>query len=188
MERCAKLDVWDAIRGRRSVRKYKTNQIEDEIIKKILEAGRWAPSGSNMQMWGTRKFVVVKDKKTLDMIRKVSPGYLGTTPLAILVCSDRKVAYEKCGKLGRDYVTIADCAMAVENMMLMAYSLGLGACPVKSFSSAAVKHILEIPEDVEPELMVVIGYPSKKPSTPPKIALEEITYLDKYGDKLFKEG
>lgn len=182
------MDVRDAIRGRRSVRKFKIDQIEEELVKKILEAGRWAPSGSNMQMWGTRKFVVVKDRITLDMIRKVSPGYLGTTPLAIVVCSDRKVAHEKCGKLGRDYLTIADCAMAVENMLLMAYSLGLGACTVKSFSSTAIKHILEIPEGVEPELMVVIGYPSKKPSTPPKIALEEITYLDRYGDKLLKEG
>jgi nitroreductase len=182
------LEVWDAIKGRRSIRKYKTRLIEDELIKKILEAGRWAPSGSNMQMWGTRKFIVVKDRKTLDMIRKVSPGYLGATPLAIFVCSDRRIAYEKCGKLGRDYITIADCAMAVENMQLMAYSLGLGACTVKSFSTPAVKHILEIPEDVEPELMVVIGHPDVKPSPPPKIALEEITYLDKYDNEFFKEG
>ncbi len=182
------MEVWDAIRGRRSIRKYKSRPIEDELIKKILEAGRWAPSGSNMQMWGTRKFIVVKDKKTLDMIRKVSPGYLGATPLAVFVCSDRRIAYEKCGKLGRDYITIADCATAVENMLLMAYSLGLGACTVKSFSTPAVKHILEIPEGVEPELMVVIGHPDKEPSPPPKIALEEITYLDRYDNKFFKEG
>lgn len=181
------MEVWDAIRGRRSIRKYKSRPIEDESIKKILEAGRWAPSASNLQIWGTRKFIAVKDRRTLDMIRKVSPGYFGVTPLAIFVCSDRKVAYEKGGRLARDYCTIADCAVAVENMLLMAYSLGLGACPIKSFSRTAVKVILEIPESVEPELMVAIGHPDEKPSPPPKITLEEITYLDRYDNEFFKQ-
>ncbi len=182
------MEVWDAIRRRRSIRKYKSQPVGEELVQKILEAGRWAPSASNMQMWGTREFVVVKDAKIMEIIRKVSPGCPKTAPLAIFACSNRKRAYEKCGKFARDYLTTVDCAMAVENMLLMAHSLGLGACTVKSFSSVAVKQILEIPENVEPELMVTIGYPDEKPAPPPKIALEKITYLDRYGDKLFKKG
>lgn len=182
------MEVWEAIRRRRSVRKYKPEPIGEELIEKILEAGRWAPSASNMQMWGTREFIVVEDVKIMEMIRKVSPGCPRTAPLAIFVCSNRKKAYEKCGKFARDYLTIVDCAMAVENILLMVHSLNLEACTVKSFSSLAVKHILEIPEEIEPELMVAIGYPDEEPVPPPKFALEEITYLNRYGDKLFKKG
>jgi len=147
------------------------------LVEKILEAGRWAPSGSNIQPW---RFVVIKDRNILDMIRKVSPGYLGATPAAIAVCSDKVTAYAKGGKLGRDYLAIAECSMAAENMLLAAHALGLGACPVKSFSTAAVKEILELPDGIEPELILMIGYPDEIPKVPPKHPLEKIAFLDKY--------
>ncbi|MFQ6081449.1 MAG: nitroreductase family protein [Candidatus Bathyarchaeia archaeon] len=178
------MEVFEAIKNRRSVRKYKAKPVPDEFIEKILEAGRWAPTGGNIQPW---KFIIVEDPKILDMIRKVSPGYLGVAPFAIVVCSDRERAYKIGGKLGRDYLCIADCAMAVENMLLAAHALGLGACPVKSFSPVALKEILEIPRGIEPELIVIVGYPNKKPSRPPRFSLEEITYINKYGEKWLKE-
>lgn len=178
------MEVFEAIMSRRSVRKYKAEPIPDEFIEKILEAGRWAPTGGNLQHW---KFIIVEDPKILGMIRKVSPGYLGATPFAIVVCSDRERAYKIGGKLARDYLCISDCAMAVENMLLAAHALGLGACPVKSFSPVALKEILEIPNGIEPELVVIIGYPDKKPSRPPRFPLEEITYINKYGEKWLKE-
>ena len=78
------MEVFEAIKNRRSVRKYKAEPIPDELIEKILEAGRWAPTGGNLQPW---KFIIVKDPKILDMIRKVSPGYLGAAPFAIVVLS-----------------------------------------------------------------------------------------------------
>lgn len=179
------MEVLEAIRGRRSIRKYKLEPVPDEVIEKILEAGRWAPSGGNIQPW---RFIVVKDPAVLDMIKKVSPGYLGASPCAIVVCSNKRKAFEAGGKLGRDYLAPVDCAMAVENMLLAAHSLGLGACPIKSFSTAAVKEILEIPENVEPELIVALGYPDERPSPPPKLPLDGIVYLDRYGRRFFKRG
>jgi len=71
--------------------------------------------------------------------------------------------------------------MAAENMLLAAHALGLGACPVKSFSAAAVKEILELPDGIEPELILMIGYPDETPPVPPKHPLKEIAFLDKYG-------
>lgn len=177
------MDIFEAIRGRRSIRKYKSEPIPDELIEKILEAGRWAPTGGNIQPW---KFIVVKDQKILNMVRKISPGYLGVTPLAIVVCSDRQKAYTLGGKLGRDYLSIADCSMAVENMLLAAHALGLGSCPVKSFSHVALKEILDIPEGIEPELIVIIGYPDERPPPPPRLPLKEVSYLNRYGEKLFE--
>ena len=174
------MDIFETIKGRRSVRRFKPDVVSNDAVNKILDAARWAPSGSNIQPW---KFIVVSDKNLLELIRKVSPGYLGETPLAILVCSDREREYRVGGTLGRDYLSIADCSMAVENMVLAAYALGLGSCIVKSFSRIAVKEMLEIPEGIEPELLVIIGYPAHKPTPPARIPIGKIVYLNKYGEK-----
>ncbi|MFB0567327.1 MAG: nitroreductase family protein [Candidatus Bathyarchaeia archaeon] len=178
------MDVLEAIRSRRSVRKYKPEAVPDDLVEKILEAAVWAPSGSNIQPWN---FIVIRDRKVLGMVRKISPGYFGDAPLAILVCSDKERAYKLGGELGRDYLSVADCAVAVQNMLLASYASGLGTCIVKSFSSTAIKHILEIPDRIEPELLVIVGYPDQSPKPPPRRPLEEITYLNKYGEKYFKE-
>jgi len=174
------MDVFEAIKGRRSVRQYKPDGVPKELLEKLLDAALWAPSGGNIQPW---KFIVINDKDLVELVRKVSPGYLGQAPLAILVCSDKEKAYRIGGTLGRDYLSVADCAMAVENMLLAAHALGLGTCVVRSFSHIAIREILEIPEAIEPELLVIVGYPAKTPKPPARIALKDIAYLNKYGQK-----
>ena len=178
------MDVFEAIKNRRSVRKYKPELVPKDLVQKILEAAVRAPSASNIQPWN---FIVIKDKKVLDMVRKISPGYFGDAPLAILVCSDKERAYKLGGELGRDYLTVADCALAVQNMLLAAYASGLGTCIVKSFSSTTIKHILEIPDGIEPELLVIVGYPDQSPKPPLRRPLQEITYLNRYGEKYFEK-
>ena len=84
------MDVFEAIEGRRSVRKYKSKPVERELTEKLLNAACWAPSGGNIQPW---KFIVVEDRMILEMVRKISPGYFGDTFLAILVCSDKMKAH-----------------------------------------------------------------------------------------------
>jgi len=172
------VDILEAIKTRRAIRKYKTEVVPDDMIETILDAGRFAPTGSNLQPW---KFIVVRNPTTIDLIRKLSPGYFGAAPQAIVICSDKVTAYEKGGTLGRDYITIADCSMATENMLLAAHALGLGACPMKSFATAAIKEVLQIPDGIEPELILIMGYPDEKPNPPPKYPLEQIVFLDKYG-------
>ena len=174
------MDIFETIKGRRSVRRHKSDVVSNDAVDKILDAARWAPSGSNIQPW---KFIVISDKNLLELVRKVSPGYLGEAPLAILVCSDREREYKIGGTLGRDYLSISDCSMAVENMVLAAYALGLGSCIVKSFSRIAIKELLEIPEGVEPELLVILGFSAQKPTPPGRISIGEIVYLNKYGEK-----
>jgi nitroreductase len=179
------MDVFEAIEGRRSVRKFKLKTVEREFTEKLLTAACWAPSGGNIQPW---KFIVVEGRTTLEMVRKISPGYFGQTPLAILVCSDKMRAHRVGGTMGRDYLSIADCAMATENIVLAACALGLGTCIVKSFSHAAMKEILEIPEGVEPELLVVVGYTDASPAPPRRIPLKENTYLNKFGQSFQPAG
>lgn len=175
------MDVFEAIKGRRSIRRFKQDPVPEEYVKKLLEAASWAPTAGNIQPW---KFVVVKDPKLIDLIQKFSPGFIGRSPLVIVVCSDRERAYRLGGKLAGQYTAIVDCAMAAQNILLTAYSLGLGSCPIRSFAAAAVKELLEIPEGVEPELIIAIGYPDEAPKPPPRLPLEQISYLDSYGRRL----
>lgn len=177
------MDVLEAIKSRRSVRRYKEDQVPSELVERILDAARWAPTGGNIQPW---RFIVVKDRVLLDLLKKVSPGYLGDAPLAIVICSDKERSYRIGGPLARDYLTIADCSMAAENIALAAHALGLGTCVVKSFSHTAVKELLNITPGVEPELIVVVGYPADNPKPPPREPLEKVAYLDKYGDSFQK--
>lgn len=177
------MDVLEAIKGRRSVRSYKKDPVPSELVEKVLDAARWAPTGGNIQPW---RFIVVKDRVLLDLLKKVSPGYLGDAPLAIVICSDRDYAYRVGGQLAKDYLTITDCSMAAANITLAAYALGLGTCVVKSFSHTAVKELLNIPSGVEPELIVVVGYPSNNPKPPAREPLEKVAFIDRYGERFQK--
>ncbi len=174
------MDVLEVIKERRSVRSYKEDPVPDELIEKILDAAKWAPSGGNIQPW---RFIVVKNRILLDLLKKVSPGYLGNAPLAIVICSDREHSFKVGGPLAKEYLTIADCSMAAANITLAARALELGTCVIKSFSHNAVKELLSIPNEVEPELIVIVGYPAETPKPPPREPIEKIAYLDRYGKK-----
>jgi len=178
------MDVLEAIKARRSVRSYKEDPVPEDLVEKLLDAARWAPTGGNIQPW---RFIVVRERTLLDLLKKVSPGYLGDAPLAIVICSDKEHSYRVGGQLAKDYLTIADCSMAAANITLAAHALGLGTCVVKSFSHSAVKELLNIPRGVEPELIVVVGYPASIPEPPPREPLERIVYLNRYGEN-FKKG
>ncbi|MBS7645464.1 MAG: nitroreductase family protein [Candidatus Bathyarchaeia archaeon] len=174
------MDLFQVLASRRSVRRFKPDPVPEGLVEKLLNAGVCAPTAGNIQPW---RFIVVDDPSTLEMIRKVSPGYFGGAPLAIIVCSDRGRSYELGGIVARDYLSIVDCAIAAGYILLAAQALGLGGCCIKSFSTPAVKEILEIPGGVEPELMLAIGWPDEQPMRPPKLGLEEITYRNVYGER-----
>ncbi len=177
------MDAIEAIMTRRSIRSYKEDLAPNELVEKILNAAIMAPTGGNIQPW---RFIVVRDRVMLDLIKKVSPGYLGDAPLAIVICSDRDHSFRVGGTLARDYLAIADCSMAAVNITLAAHALGLGTCIVKSFSHLAVKALLNIPDGVEPELIVVVGYPNNTPKPPPREPLEKVAYLNIYGERFEK--
>lgn len=169
------MDVMQIIKGRRAVRKFKEEGIPTDTLLKILEAGIWAPSGSNIQPW---EFIVVMNKETIEKIKLISPGLFGNPVTVIIICINKERS-KKAGKLG-ETMAIMDISMAAQNMMLMAYSLGIGSCPIVSFSKIAVKELLEIPEYVEPVLMVSLGYPEFWPKPPKRRPLEEVVHVEKF--------
>lgn len=173
-----KMDVFEAIYERRSIRKFLEKPVEHDKIVKILDAGRWAPSGGNTQPW---RFIVVDEKNLIKMIKMFSPGMFSEPSVLIVICRDIEEARRKGGEDGERFVSIVDISMATQNMMLAAHALGLGTCVIRSFDKNVVRKLLEIPENIEPELLLAIGYPSYKPGKPPRKPLTSIVFFNKYG-------
>ncbi|MFA4646677.1 nitroreductase family protein [Pyrococcus kukulkanii] len=173
------MELLDIIKGRRAVRRFKDKGIPKEDLLKILEAGIWAPSGSNIQAW---EFILVTNKEMIGKIKLVSPGLFGNPAALIILCINKKRA-ERGGREG-ERIALMDISMAAQNMMLMAYSLGIGSCPIVSFNKVALKELLEIPEDIEPVLMISFGYPEFWPKPPKRRPLEEVVHVEKYGQHI----
>jgi len=96
-----------------------------------------------------------------------------------VLCINRRRA-ERAGKLGEESA-LMDVSMAAQNMMLAAYSMGVGSCPVLSFNKAALRELLDIPEHVEPVLILTFGYPKFWPKPPRRRPLEEVVHVERYG-------
>lgn len=170
------MELMTAIKGRRAVRRFREEPIPLEYLKKILEAGVWAPSGSNIQPW---EFILVTDKENIEKIKLISPGLFGNPQALIVLCINKKRA-EKGGRLGEN-TALMDVSMAAQNMMLMAYSLGIGSCPIVSFNKTALKELLDVPEYVEPVLIISLGYPEFWPKPPKRRSLKEVVHVEKFG-------
>ena len=167
------VEVFEAIRSRRSIRKYRKDPVPEDLVLKILDAGRWAPSASNLQPWS---FIVLRDE---EVKRKVAEAtsygkFLVDAPLGIAVVIDPRVSHRSGG--------VEDGAIATQNMLLAAHALGLGTCWIGSYNSGyeeKVKGILNIPKKHRLLSIISIGFPAESPTKTRK-ELREIMFTDKY--------
>jgi len=171
------MEVKQAILERRSVRRFQERIVKRELLHEMLTAGIWAPSAGNIQPW---VFVCVTDPARIHNIQVVSPGMLGNPQALICICSDQHRAFEKAGRGGR-ILSMFDCAMAAQNILLRAHDLGLATCVIRSFNQAAIRALLGAPEHIQPELLVTIGYPVKKPAKPAR--REDVIFFERFGNE-----
>jgi nitroreductase len=164
------MQVFDVIKQRRSVRFYTDEAIDEDKLKKLVEAAIWAPSAGNIHAWN---IVIVQRKGDIELIKAVSPGILGNPSALMILCADKRRAYDKGGEVGRDVLSIMDIAIATQNICLEATELGLGSCIIKSFNQDAVRALLDLPENISPELVVSLGYPRSIPNPPPRRTVED---------------
>jgi nitroreductase len=152
------MEVIEAIHTRRSIRKYLDSSVPEESIQKLLAAAMQAPSARNQQPW---QFVVIGDRSILTKIAELMPNaaMASKAPLGILVCGDLDL--EKS-----EGYWVVDCAAAVENMLLAAHALGLGAvwCGVypREPRMEGLKRLIGLPENVIAHSLVVVGYPAEQ--------------------------
>ena len=154
------MDVLEAIRTRRSVRQFQAQPVPEQIVEQLLRAAMAAPSACNGQPW---QFVVITDRKILQQAAAANPNakMAATAPLAILVCGDTRL--EKAP----GYWPV-DCAAAVQNLLLAAHGLGLGAVWTgiwpRQERMDGFRQLFRLPEAVVAHTMVVVGYPAEQPA------------------------
>jgi nitroreductase len=157
--------VLDAIFARRSIRKFTDQKIDKSTVELLLQAGMAAPSASNSQPW---EFVVVDDSEVLAKIKAGMPFGKYNSPLCIVVCGNPGIAKRK---ITARMFWVQDCSAAVENILIAAVGLGLGAvwCGVHPVHilGGRVRSLLGIPRSVTPLGILQIGYPAeqKEPGT-----------------------
>ena len=150
----------DFIYSRRSIRKYTDCEIPDETVKELLKAGMAAPSAVAKDPW---EFIVVKNAETRAKIAEALPngGMLCEAPLGIIVCGDIEKAH---GNL-LSYM-LQDCSAAIENILLAANALGLGACWLgvhpREERIEHIQKLFSLPENIIPIGGIAIGYPAEK--------------------------
>lgn len=172
------MSILEVIGTRRSVRSFLNKPIDDADMVKILDAGRLAPSGGNLQRWG---FIYVKNPQVVRMIKNCSPGFYGDAPAAVIIGIEAdKDAF---GSTSYSHVRVMDVGFAAENMLLAAHALGLGGCAIASFNEGCIRRVLNAPENWKPILVISLGYPDKAPPTPSKKRLFELVHVDEFGKR-----
>lgn len=173
------MELTEAIEKRRSVRKYQDTPVPEDAIDSMLEAGCLAPSGGNIQPW---IFGVVTDPQVVKKIRTFSPGMIGAAPCVIACCSDRELAFNKGGELGRDTMAVMDVCFAAQNMVLKAVDLGLGTCFIKSYNEVAVRRILKLPEHIALDVLIMVGYPVAQPNAQKRKPLAQVKFINEWSE------
>ncbi|MGC8935961.1 MAG: nitroreductase family protein [Candidatus Methanomethylicaceae archaeon] len=175
------MDAFEAIIRRRSVRSYLPDPIPEAVIKKILEAGRVAPSAGNVQPW---HFIIVTDpEKRRALSTSRFAKFLLEPPLVIVGCGNERQSPK--------WYAI-DTAIALQNMVIAATAEGLGTCWIGSFEENKVKGLLKIPEGYRVVAMLAVGYPKDRSdlvgkiikTVRPKKSLEEIASAEEFGSSI----
>ena len=157
-----------AIRARRSIRKFLDRPIEEEKLLTILEAGRLAPSARNMQ---DCRFIVVRDAATRQKLAVAARDqqFVGQAPVVIAACGTSDLVMT-CGQPAY----AIDVAIALDHMTLAAASLGLGTCWIGAFYEDKVKEILGVPPEIRVVALMPLGYPAVEPEPRPRNSLDEV--------------
>jgi nitroreductase len=156
----------DILRSRRSIRRYKDRQVEDDKIKSMIDNVIWSPSACNRQPW---RFIVIRDSKILNLFARYIQQFIGRAPSAILMIQS-KDAYNS---IDIKYTPYLDAGIAAQNIMLTAHSLGLGSCFVNvgdyelsSQERREIRKALKIEEDWILTALITIGYTAFNPKAP----------------------
>ncbi|MFO7710888.1 MAG: nitroreductase family protein [Candidatus Woesearchaeota archaeon] len=178
------METLDCIATRRSVRKYKSEDICMDDVGKIIYAGHQAPSAGNLQNW---KFIIVKKQETRTAIAEAcyKQLWMCDAPVHIVVCANTEEVEQYYGVRGERLYSIQNCAAAVENMLIAATDIGLGSCWVGAFEEEALRGVVGIPDSIRPQAVITIGFAAEKPKAPPWTCdIDSVCFLESYGSRV----
>ena len=185
------MDIFEAIRTRRSIRRFADKPVEEEKLEAVLEAARQAPSWANLQCW---RFIVTRDPSVKAQMSEISYvesffgplGYkanpakkgLAEAPLIIVACADPS----QSGTIWNQSYYMTDIGLAAQNLMLAARSLGLGTVFVGVFDEEKIRAMLSIPAGIRVVGLFPLGYPlEEKTAGPSRKPLHEIAFHERWG-------
>ncbi len=179
------MDTIQAIKTRRSIRKYLDTAVTDDQLRTVLEAAQWAPSWANVQPW---EMVIVKDPAMKEKLAgTLSPGNpstdgVKTAPVVLVACAKK----EKSGYYKGQAITskgdwlMYDIGLAMQNISLAAHAIGLGTVQIGAFVAEDAEKILGVPQDVTVVAMTPLGVPAEESKAPKRRAIEEFVHYEKF--------
>ncbi len=183
------MELNETILKRRSIRRYSSKKVDMRVVGEIMDMAKLAPSAGNLQNW---QFIIVTDPAKQKAISDacMDQHWVSQAPVLIVVCNQfEKVTalYEKMGKM----FSIQNCAIIATYMMLLAAERKLGTCWVGAFDNDKVAEILGIPEEVDPEIILTLGYPEEVKTTEhEREEVHDLCFFEEWGNKEMhkKEG
>ena len=184
------MEILEAIKTRRSIRRYKATSVDDKTVEVIMEAACWAPSWANRQCW---RFVVVRDNGIKSQLAATT---YSETNRAREALQNAPVVIVACGELGRagfsrdtgepstdkgEYWYMYDVGSAMQNLALAAHSQGLATVIVGAFDAKKAAAVLGVPDGFCVVTMTPLGYPDQTPGSIPRREFDESVFYDKFG-------
>lgn len=176
------MNVFETIFNRASTRSFRDDPVDDKLIGVMLHSATQAPSAGNTQDW---HFVVVRDNDVKEKIAKsaLRQRFISEAPVVIVFCIDKEKTLLRYGKRGESFYSIQNTASAATIAMLAAEGLGLKTCWVGAFDEEKISHILELPNQLRPVVVMPVGYSDETPKKPRRIPFENLTSVNRYGNK-----
>jgi nitroreductase len=165
------MDVGTAIRTRRSIRRYKKQDIPEDMLRDVLEAARLAPSAANRQAW---EMIVVKDPKLRQELVPMCKNQKFVAECPVLLVAIEEPA-QKWSRV--------DATIMLDHVTLEAHEKGLGTCWIGAFDKAQVGALLGVPPNKEVMACMTLGYPDEDPEARPRKPVGELFYHDRYGER-----
>ena len=173
------MEVLKAIKGRRSIRAFRNEPVSSDIVEKLIDAARWAPSAGNIQPW---EFIIVRKPEIKKKLAEaaLNQSFIEEAPVVIIVCADEVRSSQGYGIRGKTLYCIQDTAAAIQNIHLVAYSLGFGTCWVGAFSEELTREILKIPNGIRPVAIIPVGRPAEHPEPRNRRSINDIIHYETF--------
>jgi nitroreductase len=177
------MDIFECIQTRRSVRNYSKKNVDFDKLTLILEAACKAPTSGNLQDY---RFILVNNKNKIRTLAEHcnEQYWIATAPVIIIVCADTEKTEAYYGLRGQRLYATQNSAAAIQNMLLAAHALGLGACWIGAFNEEFISDEFNIPEKVRPQGIITIGYREGQLDPKTENDLESMIFFNSYGSKI----
>ncbi len=168
------MDLYDAIRRRCSVRAYTDAPVSDDVLERILQAGRSAPTARNRQQW---KLIVVRDASLRKQVAEAAgQPFVGQAPVLLAMIGLTPADAMFC-KVPTDPV---DCAIVLDHIALAAAAEGLGTCWIGHFDQEKCSKVLNVPASARIIELMPLGHPASDPAEKPRKPLDDLVCHDRF--------